>query len=225
MSVSERLQVGLDDGFDGGAAAWVLDLAGCVATARSEANALGALPDRVRAFRAWAGEGGESTEFEVVERVGTRVLDDGYEVNATFQADLAPLVANDVMTAQRRIGKAHQRLIDAAFAMPGSSLRSAGHDDEEMLRHVLRAGIWLSTRIESDQKAIRYPPEEVSIGERVRDGFPFIDWYVARPADGDGVRRRTDSRGEEWTVRKIVRRLIHHAIDHAEQLERGEVRA
>lgn len=223
--MSNPLAVGLDVGFDGGAAAWVLDLSGCVATARSEGSALGALPERIGAFRVWAGEAGEGTEFEVVERVDTRVLDDGYEVNATFEADLSPFAASEVMGARRRIGKAHQRLMDAAFAMPGSSLRGAGHDDEEMLRHVVRAGIWLSTRAEPAQKEVRFPPEEVSIGERVRDGFAFIDWYVARLADGDGVRRRTDSRGEEWTVRKILRRLIYHAIDHAEQLERGEVRA
>lgn len=93
-----------------------------------------------------------------------------------------------------------------------------------MLRHVLRAGIWLSTRTEPDQDAIRFPAEDVVIAERVRDGLPFIDWYVARMAEGDGVRQRTDGRGEEWTVRKVLRRLTYHAIDHAEQLERGETR-
>lgn len=217
-------RVGLDVGFDGGAAAWVLDMSGCAATASSEVDALGAVPDRVRAFRAWANEPGEETAFEVVERVDTLVLDDGYEVNATFEADRAPISTAGIMAAQRRVGRAHGRLIEAAHAMPGSSLRGAGTDDEEMLRHVMRAGIWLSTRTEPDQKAIGFPPEDVVIAERVRDAFPFIDWYVARMADGDGVRQRTDGRGENWTVRKVLRRLIYHAIDHAEQLERGEVR-
>ena len=217
-------RVGLDVGFDGGAAAWVLEWSGCVATASSEAAALDALPERIRAFRAWAHELGEGTAFEVAERVETRVLDDGYEVNATFDADRAAIPPAEVMATQRRLGRAHRRLIDAAYAMPGSSLRDAGSDDEEMLRHVVRAGIWLATRTEPDQKAISFPSEDVSIGERVRDGFPFIDWYVARMADGDGVRERTDGRGEEWTVRKVLRRLIYHAIDHPEQLERGEVR-
>ena len=197
---------------------------GCVATASTESDALAAVPDRIRAYRAWANEPGEETASEVVERGETLVLDDGYEVNATFEADRVPISATEIMAAQRRVGHAHGRLIEAAHAMPGSSLRGAGTDDEEMLRHVMRASIWLSTRTEPDQKAISFPPEEVVIAERVRDAFPFIDWYVARMADGDGVRRRIDGRGEEWTVRKVLRRLIYHAIDHAEQLERGEVR-
>jgi hypothetical protein len=33
-------RVGLDVGFDGGAAAWVLDMSGCVATASTESDAL-----------------------------------------------------------------------------------------------------------------------------------------------------------------------------------------
>ena len=218
-------RVGLDLGFDGGAAAWVLDLSGCVATAPTDVAALEAVPARICAFRAWAGEPGDCTDFEIAERVETRVLDDGYEVNATFEADREPITGAEIMAGLKRIGHAHGRLIDAGYAMPGSSLRGVGTDDEEMLRHVLRAGIWLATRTEPDQGAIRFPAEDVVIAERVRDGFPFIDWYVARMADGDGVRQRTDGRGEEWTVRKVLRRLTYHAIDHAEQLERGEMRS
>ena len=221
--------VGMDAGFDGGAAAWVLEHLGCVATARSEDAALAAVPDRIRSYRSWAGEVGEAGEgdaVEVVERIETRVLDDGYEVNATFEADRIPITPDEIVAAQRRLGTAHARLLDAAWALPGSSLRGEGTRDEEMLRHVTRAGIWLSTRTEPDQRAISFPPEDAVIALRVRDGLGFVHWYVGRLADGDGdgVRQRFDSKGEEWTVRKVLRRLIYHAIDHAEQLERGEIR-
>jgi hypothetical protein len=218
------MAVGLDAGFDGGAAAWVLDLVGCAATARSEEAALGAVPGRIRSHATWSGENAETTVFEVVERVETRVLQDGYEVNATFAADHEPMTPDAIVVAQRRLATAHQRLIDAAYAMPGSSLRGEGTSDEEMLRHVIRAAIWLSTRTEPDQRAISFPAEDAEMALRVRDGLGFVDWYVGRLGDGDGIRHRVDSKGEEWTVRKVLRRLIYHAIDHAEQLERGEVR-
>jgi hypothetical protein len=218
------MAVGIDAGFDGGAAAWVLDLVGCAATARSEEAALAAVPQRIQSHGLWSGEAAETAEFEVVERVETRVLEDGYEVNATFAADRRPMVPDAIGLAQRRLAAAHQRLLDAAYAMPGSSLRGEGKSDEEMLRHVTRAAIWLSTRTEPDQRAISFPPEDVMIALRVRDGLGFVDWYVGRLGDGDGIRHRVDSKGEEWTVRKILRRLIYHAVDHAEQLERGEVR-
>jgi hypothetical protein len=218
------MAVGVDAGFDGGAAAWMLDVVGCVATARSEEAAIDAVPQRIRSFAGWAGEPVETTDFEIVERVETRVLDDGYEVNATFEADREALASDAIVAAQRRLAAAHARLIDAAYAMPGSSLRGEGTSDEEMLRHVIRAAVWISTRTEQDQRAISFPSEDPMIALRVRDGLGFVDWYVGRLGDGDGIRQRVDSKGEEWTVRKVLRRLIYHAIDHAEQLERGEVR-
>jgi hypothetical protein len=42
------MAVGVDAAFDGGAAAWMLDVIGCVATARSEEAAIDAVPREVR---------------------------------------------------------------------------------------------------------------------------------------------------------------------------------
>ena len=214
--MTAALPVAVDAGFDGGAAAWVLDLPGCVATARTEAEALAAVPDRIRAYRGWTGEAvPQEANPEVVERVETTRLEDGYEVNATFEADREPMDAEAVLAAGRRVAAAHDRLLKAFTANSG---------DEAILAHAIRAAIWLSTRTEPDQSAIAFPPD-VPPRERVREAIPFVDRYVARMADGDGVRSRVDGKGEEWTVRKVIRRLIYHAIDHAEQFERGEVRA
>lgn len=214
--MSDILRVAVDAGFDGGAAAWVLDLPGCVATASTESTALAAVPERIRAYRAWTGDKGpEPDETEVVERVETQRLDDGYEVNATFSGDREPIDADGVRVAQLRIAAAHDRLLDAFAANSG---------DEAILAHVVRAAIWLSTRTEPDQAAIPFPPEAAPL-ERARLALPFVERYVGRMAEGDGVRRRIDGKGEEWTARKVVRRLIYHAIDHAEQFQRGEVRA
>lgn len=208
--------VAVDAGFDGGAAAWVVDLPGCVATAKTESDALAAIPERVRAYRTWTGESGaEGARVEVVERVETKRLEDGYEVNATFQADREPMDAVSLRAAARRVAAAHDRLLKAFTVNSG---------DEAILAHTIRAAIWLSTRTEPDQSAIAFPPDGAP-RERVREAIPFVDRYVARMAEGDGVRRRIDGKGEEWTVRKVIRRLIYHAIDHAEQFERGEVRA
>ena len=218
------IPVGVDAGFDGGAAAWVLDLTGCVATAGNESAALAGLPERVRRYREWAGDAAPSDGFVVVERVETLVLDDGYEVNATFEADRIPLDADGIRAGQRLVEAAHRRFVEVARAMPGGALRGEGARDEAMIRHVVRAGIWLASRTEPDPRGIAFPREDAPIQRRVDEGFAFVGRYVGRMLDGDGVRRRVDSKGEEWTVRKVLRRLVYHAIDHAEQLERGEMR-
>lgn len=220
------MRIGLDAGFDRRAAAWVLDLPGCVAVEDDERSALAAVDRRIETFTAWLRSRGETVAEAVddgepeVERLETSLLPDGYEVNATFTADREPLTPDEVRIGLRRLGWAHGRFVDVAFPFAEVALEGAGRSFEEVVSHVISAGAWLATRTEPDQRAIAFPPAEAPIGERLRNGFPFIDWYVARVADDDGVRRWVDSKGEEWTARKVVRRLIYHALDHAEELER-----
>lgn len=218
------IAVGVDVGFDRGAAAWVLDLTGCVATAPTERGALAAVPDRVHRFCEWASVPRPSGEWRVVERVATRVVDAGYEVNATFEADRAPVDDEGISAAQRRLAAAHERFVEAARATPGGALRGEGDRDEPMIRHLLAAAVWLATRTEPDQRSIRFPRDDAPVGQRLDEVLAFVDAQVGNMRHGDGVRQRVDSKGEEWTVRKVLRRLVYHALDHAEQLERGEMR-
>jgi hypothetical protein len=220
------VRIGLDAGFDRRAAAWVLDLPGCVAVEDDERSALEAVDRRIETFTAWLGSRGETVAApadegeQVVERVESYLRQDGYEVNATFAADREPLTPDDVRIGLRWLGWAHGRFVDATFPFAEVALESEGRSFEDLVSHVLTAGSWLATRTEADQRAIAFPPAGAPLGERLENGFPFVDSYVARLAGGDGVRRRVDSKGEEWTARKVLRRLIYHALDHAEELER-----
>jgi hypothetical protein len=218
------VRIGLDAGFDRRAAAWVLDLPGCVAVEDGEDGALAAVDGRIAAFSAWLRSNGEEIVEpggeQAVERVESYLLEDGYEVNATFAADREPLTPEAARIGLRWLGWAHRRFVDAAFPFDGAFVVGPGRSFDEVVGHLLTAGAWLATRTEPDQKAISFPSKDVVLEERLRDAFPFIDWYVARLAEGDGVRQRLDSKGEEWTARKVLRRLIYHALDHAEELER-----
>jgi hypothetical protein len=218
------MRIGLDAGFDRRAAAWVLDLPGCVAVEDDEDAALAAVDRRIETFSAWLRSNGEEIvepgEEQAVERFESYLLEDGYEVNATFAADREPLTPEAARIGHRWLRWAHGRFLDAAVPFADVTLVGEGRSFDEVVSHVFTAGAWLATRTETDQRAIPFPAADAPLDERLRDGFPFIDWYVARLAEGDGVRQRTDSKGEEWTARKVIRRLIYHALDHAEELER-----
>jgi hypothetical protein len=219
------IHAGIDRGFDRGAAAWALDLHGCVSTGASEADAIDRLPDRVDAFVAWLAASGERAEppgadVQVVERCDSYLLEDGYEVNATFEADRRRVSEREAEVALRWLELAHQRLTRAIAAAGTGPLSGEGRTRDEMLGHIARAERWLATRVEPDQAAIAFPREDLPIERQLDANQAFVRDHVLRAAGGDGIQSRVDSKGEGWTARKILRRLVYHVLDHAEELER-----
>ena len=220
------IQAGIDRGFDRGAAAWALELHGCVATGASEADAIDRLPGRVDGFLAWLAASGEAVDMqvgkaiEVVERIDSYLLDDGYEVNATFHTDRRRVSAGEAEAALRWLQLAHERLSRAIAAAGTAPLSGEGRTREDLLAHVVRAERWLATRVEPDQGGIAFPRENVPMESQLAANAAFVRDHVLRAAAGDGIHARADSKGEEWTTRKILRRLIYHVLDHAEELER-----
>lgn len=217
---------GVDRGFDGGTAAWALDLHGCVATAESEPAALERLPHHVDAFLAWLAASGErpavppGSEVQVAEHFDSYLLEDGYEINATFLADHDPVRPAEAEATLRWLELAHQRLANAIAAAGNGPLSGEGRTRDELLGHVVRAERWLATRVETDQAGIAFPPEGVPIERQLEANPAFVREHVLRATAGDGIHARVDSKGEGWTTRKILRRLIYHVLDHAEELER-----
>lgn len=224
------IHAGIDRGFDGGAAAWALDLHGCVATGASEADAVHRLPDRVEAFLAWLVASGEAAEtpaaaqVQVVERFDSHLLDDGYEVNATFDADRQRVRAGEADLALRWLELAHERLTKAIAVAGTGPLSGEGRTREELLGHVVRAERWLATRVEPDQAGIVFPRDDLPLEHQLKANQAFVRDRVLRASGGDGINARFDSKGEAWTTRKILRRLVYHALDHAEELERRAAR-
>jgi hypothetical protein len=196
-----------------------------VSTAASEAEAVERLPERVNTFVAWLAACGEPVDHpgaavEVAERSDSQLLDDGYEVNATFAADGQPVQGEEAEVTLRWLDLAHERLARAVSAAGAGPLAGEGRTRDELLGHVVRAERWLATRVEADQAAIVFPPADEPIDDQLRANRPFVRAFVMRASGGDGIMARTDSKGEGWTARKILRRLVYHVLDHAEELER-----
>jgi len=173
----------------------------------------------------WLLASGESTtaqgepRVEVVEHFQSYLLPDGYEVNATFEDDHRPTSEDEVESALRRLELAHERLERAiAEAGPGP-LSGEGRTKEEVVAHVVRAERWLATRVEPDQRRIRFPTAELSATEQLAENPAFVSYHVRRAGMGDAVHARIDSKGEGWTTRKVLRRLVYHVLDHAHEIE------
>lgn len=231
------VRVWLEPGYDHGrAGAWLLDLPGCFTWRDDRAAALAAAPGATRGFAAWLARHGESVatpagdEVTVVEEVPARRLDDGYEINATFEADRRAVSEDELEAAVRRLGFAREDLLGAVERIHA---REAGHgrlgstpDGDRrsrsargVLRHLGGAEIWLSGRLD---RSLRYDGPEFDAGE--------LDYLAATRAWAIGTLRTlharnatlegVDSKGETWTLAKVLRRLVYHSLDHLGELER-----
>jgi GNAT superfamily N-acetyltransferase len=225
------LRVWLETGYDGGKfGAWLLDVPGAFGAAPSRDLAVSQSSVAFGWFRDWLGRHGERLEGafgwpEVMQEVEATVVD-GYERNATF-ADDARLVAPDELeTAIRRLGFAHEDLevLRPRLSGPGLGPREGERTVEEVLQHLASAEIWLGSRL--DPGARYGGPAWDGDGSRHLDGTRA--WAIAnlrRLQGADPRATRTDGKGETWTLRKVVRRYVYHSVDHLRELDRRLARA
>ena len=232
--------VWLDTGTDGGRiAAWVPDVPGVLAVAKTRERAMTAALTTTGRVRAWLEAHGDEAGIpriwraEIAGEVATRVEPDGYEVKATFPADQRRVTQEAVATAIRRLGWARDDLLatldalDAWQAAHGPLPADEAQGErsvEAVVRHVAGTEPWLVGRL---PEGGRYPG--------ALDGVPLRDalagsraWVVERLAGlglhDDGT-ETTDRHGETWTLAKVLRRLQGHGFDHLWELHRRLVRA
>ena len=233
------LRVGLEPGYDAGRiGVWLLDIPGGFGWAASRPRALSQTPSIAGGIRDWLADHGETLDLapirgvEIVEEVPPTTLD-GYERNATFAADHRPVSEADIDRALRWLAYARADLLALvarvdAFERASGPLPAEGDRIErasaEVLRHLAGAEVWLTSRLDA---SLRFsgPP---------RDGDPlaYLDatrgWMVDRLRAlraSDPAGKRTDGKGETWTLAKVVRRLVYHSLDHLRELERRLARA
>ena len=244
------IRVGLEPGYDcGRTGAWILDLPGCFVWGSSRAVALARVPSAVGAFASWLAGHGETIDVpatdrvEVVEVVAPTAIA-GYERNATFEADRRAVTRDQLDGTIRRLGFARDDLaalavrlgeweadngpldVDDANRHPA---RPAGEEMDErtagdVLRHLGGAELWLVGRLDS---TVRYtgPQRDGDVDAFLAATRAWALDQVQTQFQRDPALTATDRKGEEWTLAKVLRRLLYHSLDHLGELDRRLARA
>jgi len=233
------LRVGLEPGYDAGrVGVWLLDIPGAFGWAASRARALSQTPSIAGGLRDWLLDHGETLDLppfrgvDIVEEVPPTTLD-GYERNATFEADRRAVTADDLARAQRWLTYARADLLAvadrvAAHEARHGALSAAGEREErasdEVLRHLAGAEVWLTSRVDS---ALRFagPPRDGDPREYLEATRAWMGEQLPVLVARDPAVARTDGKGETWTLAKVLRRLVYHSLDHLRELERRLARA
>ncbi len=231
------IRVWLEPGYDYGRfGAWLLDLPGCATWRDDRAAALAAVPAARATFGAWLERHREppisaaGPIVEVVEEVPTRWVGDE-EINPLFGQESNPLPVDGLALGIRRLDSARVDLLDLLdrIGIPSTGAggiarrgpdRTVERPALAVARHIGSAEIWLSGRLD---RAARYngPGPEDDLRAYLAATHAWAVETLRSVATAEPARLVTDSRGEEWTPTKSVRRLVFHALDHLAELHRA----
>ncbi|HVH12162.1 MAG TPA: type II toxin-antitoxin system HicB family antitoxin [Longimicrobium sp.] len=207
------VHVGLEEGADGGVMAYALNLPGCCAVGDSPEAAMDAfervLMDWLR-FLASAGERvpprGTELEITVDEWVSTDASVLAGETEARFADDLRPLAQDEAERGVQRLGTLRSRVLASVRRRPDALLDAetpAGMTARQVLEELARAQWWTLSRLGATPMA-EVPEKTLA---RLDTAMALVvDRLTTLPDDARG--RCLELDGEEWTPRKVLRRLL-----------------
>lgn len=207
------MSVGLEEGADGGVMAHALDLPGCAAVGRSPEDAVRALEPALFAWLRLLAARGEQVpppdaeiELAVDEWIRTDARVGEGETDATFEADLPPLGAEEAARGLHRLGDLRGRLLARVRRRPEAVLdaeTSGGMTVRAVLEELARAQWWTLSRLGASPMA-EVPERTLA---RLDTAMALVVDRIGG-LDDEARGRLLEIDGEEWTPRKVLRRLL-----------------
>ncbi|MFN8559604.1 MAG: type II toxin-antitoxin system HicB family antitoxin [Dehalococcoidia bacterium] len=220
----------LEEDVSGICAAHVPDLAGCLAAGATREAALAALPDAVRAYLSWCGAHGDPLPDDGAVEVAVAEVARGYRpwlrggANALFSVDRAPLGDAELRTYLRRMGYARFDLLALLRLVPPAALDTVPPDGGDTVRqivtHIADTELWYASRIghrptaPGDDIMHRLVDERARVVEAILRLAPRQRDLVYVPTE-----QRSEDPEEAWTLRKVLRRLLEHELEHLRALQ------
>jgi predicted RNase H-like HicB family nuclease len=223
----------LEEDADGTCLAHVPDLAGCTAAGQDRAAALAALPEAIRAYLAWCGAHGDPLPEDGLIEISVAEVARGYRpwrrggANALFTVDRVPLGDPELRTYLRRMSFVRADLIALVRPLTDDVLDQPAadgkHTAREILTHIADTEMWYLSRLGQRAGSDTLQADIIS---RLIDGRARAVEAILRfaPRQRDLVYVPTEHPSEDpeegWTLRKVLRRILEHELDHLHALQR-----
>lgn len=202
-----KISVGLEQGPDGSSLAHGLSLPGCVATGPTPEAAVDTFPDVLTEWLRFLAASGEPVpptdeelEIAVDEWLATDANVAAGESDACFAADLRPLSDDEIQQGLRVLGDLRGTLLARIRRVRDANL---GEEPRQILEELARAQWWLLSRLGASPLA---GPQDRTLA-RLDTAIALVVQHLTELAP-ERRSQRLVLDGEEWTPRKVLRRLL-----------------
>lgn len=193
---------------EGGYLAHVPALLGCVARGKTKDEAIARIQEAIVAYlellRKHNLPAPATTEAITLDIIETDAL--------TFDADYPPLTdqeLDDLWHAQHRSREQLLELLDTSSHLLEARPDEKSWSIRNVLVHMAQADLWYASRLEEN-------PFTELLWRLAATRELVMTQLHGLPSDARG--RVTKHNGEEWTPRKVARRMLEHETEHLAQI-------
>jgi predicted RNase H-like HicB family nuclease/uncharacterized damage-inducible protein DinB len=220
----------LEEAPNGATLALILDLPGCFASGASLQEALEHLQQALTDYHAWLRQHDDYTPevhgpfvFDIKETF--QITYEGEdEINSFFSPDAEPATDEDIEWALALMGWQREDVLERISGLPDEALDwKPEHDPDaqsirELLDHVAQAEIWYMGRLDETPPRIvvaDLPGPTLERFQRVRQAAVMRVKTYPKELRG----KIFTHQGEQWSLRKALRRAVWHERDHLNQID------
>lgn len=220
----------LEETAEGAALALILDLPGCFANGATRQAALDNLQHSSAAYHAWLRQHDDYTPdvrgpfVFTVKEVFQIAHEGNYEINSFFVPDAQPATDEDIEWALTLMGWQREDLLERVSELAEEILdwmppyASDALSIRQILDHIAQAEVWYMGRLDEKPPSIvvaNLPGSTLDRLQRARQAA--IMRIKSYPKEFRG--KVFTHQGEQWSLRKVLRRAVWHERDHINQID------
>ncbi|UCD94195.1 MAG: DinB family protein, partial [Candidatus Zixiibacteriota bacterium] len=205
--------------------AWVFDLHGCFAKAKTHDEAVASVPETIKKYFRWLKSHNHPAsapkDFDVLlaEDIKSPTLEDGYIANALFEDDRRPLTTEDADEIRQLLVYTRKDLHALIDEIPPDRMDRAIEGEVQtsvrgILNHIATAEWWYFDRIDMAFDRKEFTEDVPARLDKSRD------YTISMLPALVGVEQVVEKRSEKWSARKVMRRTLWHEIAHTSQIRR-----
>ena len=220
------IQIGLERNVEGRTLAWALDHPGVFTYGADDAEALLRMPREILKFESWLNLHTdhpwvqlESLDMHIDETFDSFPVEvDGgiHGVHAFFRSDLVPLTEEDVQQALLVFNWQREELLAGVETLPRELIKHEFQDQrwtiEGILEHIAKVESWYFSRLGFK---IPEPADGSDPYQLLNESWAIVNNCFPELIGFDQV---FEHHKENWSARKLVRRLLWHQRDHIDHI-------